>query len=113
MRDDQGSASFDHAAERVAHLELGLGIDTRGRLVKDQNFRLVCQRAGEGDKLLLTGRKRRSALPDFFVESLRQSTDELPKVDIFYRLLHVRILNPLGAEADVAANRAGEQERIL
>src|SRR5579864_4760771 len=36
MRDDQGGAALDHAAERFAHAEFGFGVDARSRFVKNQ-----------------------------------------------------------------------------
>ena len=80
---DQRGASFDHAAERVAHFEFGFGIDARSGFVEDQNLRLVRQGAGERDELLLSGRKRRSALANLFVESVGQAADEVGEVHIF------------------------------
>src|SRR5271157_3479610 len=41
VRDDQRRPPFHHAVERVAHPELGLGIDARSRLIENQNLRIV------------------------------------------------------------------------
>src|ERR1700688_365808 len=108
MGNDERGAPFDHAIESVAHFELGFRIHARGSFVEDQNFGLMGQRSSERDQLLLAGRKRRSTLPDFFIEALWQSADEIPEIHIFGSFGDVRVLNTLRAQSDVAANRPGK-----
>jgi hypothetical protein len=55
--DDQGSASLDHAAERVAHFELGFGVDARGGFIEDQNLGLMREGTSERNELFLARRK--------------------------------------------------------
>jgi hypothetical protein len=45
--DGDGGAAADQVVERALDLELGLGIDGRGRLVQDENFRIDQQGAGD------------------------------------------------------------------
>ncbi len=97
MRDDQRRAPFDHTAQRVAHAEFGFGIYARCGFVQNQNLRIVRQRAGEGDELLLAGGKGRSALADFFVEAVGKCADEIGQVHIFGGLLDVGVPNALCA----------------
>ena len=111
--DDQRGASFDHAAERVAHAEFGFRVHAGGGFVEDQDLRLVGQGAGERDELLLAGGERRAALADFFVEALGQGADEVGEVHVFGGLFDVCVLNALGAEADISADGSAEQEWIL
>src|SRR5208337_4846212 len=47
------------------------------------------------------------------VESVEQGADEVAKIHVFRGLGDLLVLNALGAEANVAADRAGEQEWIL
>src|SRR4051794_36955454 len=58
----------------------------------------------------LSGKRPRaicSASRQFF------AADDLAKIHFFGGLLDVRVLNAFGAQADVAADRAGEEKRIL
>ncbi len=55
--DDQRGAAFDHAIEGVADFEFRLRVHAGGGFVEDQDFGIVRQSAGEGDELLLSGRK--------------------------------------------------------
>ena len=55
MRDHDGRAAFHQARQRLANAQLGFGVDARGGFVQDQEARIVGQRAGETDELLLAG----------------------------------------------------------
>ena len=85
----QRRAAFDHAVQRIAHAELGFGIHTGSGFVEDQDLRIVRQRPGKRDQLLLPGGKRAAALAHFFVESSRQRADEVGEIHVFGGLLHV------------------------
>ena len=53
VRDDHRSAALDHAAERIAHPHLGLGVHAGSGLVENQDLGIMRQRPGKGDQLLL------------------------------------------------------------
>src|SRR5450631_2310903 len=111
--DDQRRASFNHAAKRVTYFEFGLGVHASSSLVKNQNLGFMRQCPGKGYELLLPGRKRRSALANFFVESFRQGANEVAEVHIFGGLGDVLVPNTLSTQADVAADRSSKEERVL
>ena len=69
VRNDDRSTAFDHALQRRANANFGFGIDARGRFVEDQDPRIVRQRAGEIDELLLAGGKTVAPLAQRLVES--------------------------------------------
>ena len=87
VRDDDRRAPFHHAGQRVAHAKLGLGIDARSGFVQNQEARIVRQRAGEADELLLPGGQRAAALADGLLEAIRQRVDEVHQVHLLGRRL--------------------------
>src|SRR5690348_3473572 len=82
MRNDYGRTSFDHAAERVAHAELGLGVDARGGFVQDEVARVMRQSTSETDQLLLPRRETAAPLANGVLEAFRQGADELQEVHL-------------------------------
>ena len=62
VRDGEGRAALDQAGDRVLDLLLGLGVDRGGRLVEDQDARVVQDRAGDADALALAAAERLAAL---------------------------------------------------
>src|SRR3569833_2414481 len=113
MGDDQRGATFHQACERGAHAELGFRVDTRSGLVEDPDLGVVRQRAGEGYELLLPGRESAAALMNALLKSARLRADELRDVHFFRSLHHLLVSNPLCAQANVLADGAAEEERIL
>ena len=55
MRNQDAGAAFDHALECAANAQLGIGVDAGGGFVEDEDVRIVGERAGEIDQLLLAG----------------------------------------------------------
>jgi hypothetical protein len=64
MGDNDDGAVFGQSdfAQQVHHPAAGLGIKRGGRLVTDDQPRIVDQRAGDGDALLLPARERTGEL---------------------------------------------------
>ena len=56
-------------ADQSHHLARDLGIETRGRLVDQQQLRVLDQRAGYADALALAARKAVGALVDVLAEA--------------------------------------------
>src|SRR5581483_11256678 len=56
--DDQRGTAFDQAGERLAHAQLGFGVHARCGLVENEDLRVMRQRSGERDQLLLAGGER-------------------------------------------------------
>ena len=106
--DDQRRPPFHHAAQCVAHTELGLRIHAGSRFIENQNIRIVRQRAGKRNQLLLPGGERRAPFPHFFFESAGQGSNKFSEVYILRRLLHVPVLNARRPQPDISANRTAE-----
>ena len=69
--------------------------------------------AGKRDELLLSGRKRAAALADFFLKAIGERADEVGEVYVLGGFFYVFVVDPVRAQADVAGDGAGEQERVL
>jgi hypothetical protein len=61
-RDDHGRAARRGVGDQVHDLEREVGVEVAGRLVGEQDVRLVDQRARDRDALLLAARERERAL---------------------------------------------------
>ena len=72
VRDHHGRAAVEQPVERLADHQLRLRVHARGGFVEDQKLRIVRQRAREAYQLPLPDRKRRAALGDRGLDSLRQ-----------------------------------------
>ena len=64
MRDDEGGAALHQRLQRLLDLRLGRRVERAGRLVEDQDRRVLQQRPGDGEALALAARKRDAALAD-------------------------------------------------
>ena len=67
VRDHERRAAREELLERVLDQPLGLRVDARGRLVEDEDGRVVRQRAREGEQLALPAREVAAALADLRV----------------------------------------------
>ena len=70
-------APLGDVVERLLDRRLGAAVERAGRLVEDQDRRVLEQGAGDGDALLLAARKLEPALADHRVIALRQRLDEI------------------------------------
>jgi hypothetical protein len=96
-------------------MTFGLGVERRGRLVENQDRRVLEQRAGNRQALALAAREQHAVLADLGVEALRQAVDELARVGGFGGF---SIVARAGASArlavgDVAGDRVVEQRDLL
>ena len=53
VRDDEAGAALHQFLERLLHEPFAFGVERAGRLVEDQDGRVLEQRAGDGDALAL------------------------------------------------------------
>src|SRR5206468_1861377 len=83
VRDQDGRALAEEAAQLVEDRALGLGVDARERVVEDEHPRRCGEHARERDALLLPARERDAALADDRLEALgklRQVARERPTI---------------------------------
>jgi hypothetical protein len=114
MGDDEGGAAFHQRAQRLANLCFRLEVDRRCGVVQDQDARILEQRAGNGDALLLPARKRDAALADqrvVAVGSLFRITSWMAAARAALRPPHRHLTRH--AVGDVVAHGAAEEKRLL
>src|SRR5438045_2523493 len=75
--DHNGRAPAREVGERLLHEPLGLGVERRGRLVKDEHGGVREHGAGDGEALTLAAGKEDAALADDCVVAARKLADEL------------------------------------
>ena len=75
--DGEGGAALYQAGDRLLDLRFGLGIQRRGRLVQDQDLRIVEDGPGDGKALLFTTGQLVPLLADDHVVAVRFFDDEL------------------------------------
>ncbi len=114
VRDDEGRAVLHQRVERFADLRLCFQVHGGGRVVEDQDTRILQQRARDGHTLLLSARKRHAFFADQRVVAVGEGQDHIMDGGGFRGALDL-VLRHVAANAvgDVLADRAAEQERFL
>ena len=77
VRDDDGGAVLAEMLDRLLHLALGFGIERGGRLVEQDDRRVLEQGARNGDALALAAGQLRAVLADRRVVAEREAHDEI------------------------------------
>ena len=72
MRHQEDQPARAPGRQVLEHAPLGLGVERRGRLVEDQDRRVLQHRARDRDALALAGRELRAALAERRVVAVRQ-----------------------------------------
>ena len=111
--DDEGGAARHQRLERLLDARLRRRVERAGRLVEDQDRRVLEQRAGDGQALALAARQGRAALADQGVVALRLAHDEVVRLGERGRLLDLGLRRIGPADPQVVADGAVEQRRIL
>ena len=70
VRDGDDGAAVHEAAERLADQLLRFAVERRGRLIEQQQGRVLQEGAGDGDALPLSARQADAAISDQRVQSL-------------------------------------------
>ena len=78
--DHECSAAFHHLVEREIDAAFGERIERAGRLVENEDWRILEQRAGDGEALALAAGQEPTALADMRVEALAIGVDEIERL---------------------------------
>src|SRR4051812_32544740 len=113
MGDDEGGPTLDQFLNRRLDKRFGFGIQRRGRLVEDQDRRVLDQGAGDGDALALAYRKKPSPLAYNRVISLWETADEVVSVGRPGGRLDLGVGCSRPAIGDVGPDRIVEQKGVL
>ena len=113
VRDDERGVLAGDVAERLLDGRLGAAVQRAGRLVEDQDRRVLQQGAGDGDALLLAAGKLQPPLADHRLIAFWQAGDEAMDRRALRRRLDLVLRGALAAIADIVADRVVEQHRVL
>ena len=97
----------------VPERRLGLGVERGGRVVEHEDPRPSREGASERDALLLTSREREPASADEGVDPVSETAEVLLEPRGAGGLDDGLVVDPRAREADVLADRPGEQDRLL
>ena len=113
VRDHKARATGHKLVKRRLDLQLGTRIDTRGRLVQQEDRRIGKHHASNAQKLLLTLAERAAVLTDHGVVTLRQLANKLVGMCPAGRLDHLLARSIRATIRDVLVDRALEQPAVL
>ena len=110
--DEDGHAAFQRV-HRLAELQVRREIQRAGRIVHDENLRLLHQCAGDGQPLPLSAGEIASVLLDGRVEAAGFAVDHLGGLRGFRRRHQLLVRGVLIAPAEIVADRSLEQDCLL
>ena len=113
MRDQEDRAALSPLREIGQHLLLRGGVEGGGRLVEDQDRRVLEDGASDREALPLSRRQLRPAFAEQRVVAFRQFFDELASPCDARRLADLFVGRGGNREADVLAHRVSEQDVLL
>src|SRR5690348_1750877 len=113
MRDHERRPSGSQATETVLNHLLAFAVETRRRLVENQDARVCQNRARDRHALALTARQLDASLPDNRVVAVRELLDELVAVRDAAGLFDFLDGRARTRVADILGDRAVEEEVLL
>ena len=111
MGDDERGAALHQPVERRLHQRLALRVERGGRLVEQQDRRVLQDGAGDGEALALAAGQRDAALAELGVVALRQGADEPVGGGERGRAAHIAPRRVRAAVADVVGDARAEDRR--
>ncbi len=109
VRDDQRRASLAQLGDRLLHVTLGFRIQRRGRLVEQDDRRILDQRARDRDALALAAGQLHAMLADRRIVAGGKAEDEVVRMRGLGGGDDLRFAGAEPAERDVVADGAAEQ----
>src|SRR5450755_4040119 len=113
MGDEDGGAAAHDTPQLFEYLLFGVGIDTRERIVEDQDSGIANQRACYGCSLFLSARERYSAFPNHGLKAARELFEFASDVSGLGGASDLVISGRSNTKGDVLAQRFTEQKRFL
>ena len=111
--DGDDRAALPHLEEAVLDVALGLGVERRGRLVEDEDRRVLEERPRDPDALLLTARELQPAFADRGLVTLGQREDEIVDLRRPRSTLDLGSRGLGASVGDVVEHRVVEEHGIL
>ena len=110
---DDGLAAV-HLLEVLLDFRLGLHIDGRGRIIHNQDRRIIRECAGQRQALFLPAGQAHAAFAHDGVITLRHRPDEIVRAGDLGHFLDISVVAIIaGTKADIATDGVGEQEGVL
>ena len=113
MGDDDDRPALGDLLHVTLDHPLALVIERAGGLIEDQDARIHCQCASDGNALSLSARKARATFADDGVVALRHLQDEVVCAGELRRRDHPVHWHRRIGERDILADRAVEQHVLL
>src|SRR5664279_2494683 len=89
MSDDQGSSTRKKAIQCLADEQFGLGINAGGGFIKNQETRIVGQRARKADQLALADGKGGASFVHFRINALLQRADKVSEANFVESVFYI------------------------
>ncbi len=113
MGNDKGGAPAHEALQRLLDQSLRFRVQRGGRLVQDEDAWVAQDGARDGQALLLTPREFHAALADLRIVAILLLDDEVVRIRCLRRFKQLLVCGLRSAIAQVVADRAREEERLL
>ena len=113
MRDDDGRAPLHQRRQRLLDQPLGLGVERTGRLVEQQDRRVLQDGARNRDALALAAGELVAALADRGIVATRHRHDEIMRGSRLRRRDDLLLRGVRPAEGNIRAHAVVEQHDIL
>src|SRR5215212_4617106 len=111
--DHKGCASPHESIECFLDLRLRIEVNTRGRVIQDENTRVEEQGAGNSNALLLSAGERGTAFPNMCVIAIGERQDEVVCLSSFRSGFDLCLRSIRFPKSDVLTDRAAEQRCFL
>src|ERR1700691_3575464 len=109
VRDDERRAVLAQLGDRLLHVVFGLRIERRGRLIEQDDRRVLDQRARDRDALALAAGELQAMLADRRIVAGGKAHDEIVRMRRLGGGDDLRLARVKLAECNVLADRAAEQ----
>src|SRR5699024_2297822 len=113
LRHDQDRTVFCPLLHCFPQGHVSLKVKGGEAVVKDKHFRMLCNRSGYGQPLLLTAGYIGAALCDMAVITFGLRVNELCRLRDLCRLDHLALASVRIAEHDIRSDIAGKQKPLL
>ena len=113
MRDNDDGLSCEQIGKRFLYLGFVLYIERCGRLIQQDDGRVLQKRASDRYALALTARKLAAVLSDHGVIALRQLAHEIVAHGSLGGCQHFFVCRVAATETDIAHHRVIEEQHVL
>ena len=99
--------------QRSLHQHFTFGVERRSRFIKQQDWSVAQDSAGDGYTLALPPRQCHATLTNLRVIAMTESHDEVMRERRLGSGFYLRVIGVWSAKADIVAHTGGKDRRIL